>query len=78
MDDVEVVEEDDNGEGQEDDSNADAVSHATLFGGGGKAALLRGGGASLRLDQPALGDSDTAASDFRTSIRQFSIKIISF
>jgi len=42
VDDAVVVEEDDDEEGEEDHADADAVSHATLFPGGGKAALLRG------------------------------------
>jgi hypothetical protein len=41
MDDVEVVEENDDGEREENDAQADLGSRATLFGGGGKAALLR-------------------------------------
>jgi hypothetical protein len=48
------------------------------LGVGGRRRCCEEFGASLLLDQPALGDSDTAASDFRTSIRQFSIKLISF
>jgi hypothetical protein len=41
VDDVEVVEEDDDDQRKEDDADGDAVSHAPLSGGGGKAALLR-------------------------------------
>ena len=40
VDDAETVEEDDDGEGCEDDADADAGTHAALSGSCGKAALL--------------------------------------
>ena len=39
MDDVEAVEEDDDGEAKEHDADRDAIAEAALFGGGGTAAL---------------------------------------
>ena len=39
---VEVVEEDDDGKGREDDADRDAIAEAALPGGWGEAALLVG------------------------------------
>jgi len=40
VDDVEAVEEDDDGEAKEHDADRDAIAEAALFGGGRKVTLL--------------------------------------